>query len=168
MNKSLLWATGMCWVALLPSAQAVETANVTVGPLAGVPTVTLDNGSANFFLDSGAVDGQFPIRIGNSAADDVMGGILLSSVTENGRDVSGETIFAAGNVVPNSSSQSVGSGTAGGWSVSTRRAGINPAGSIVGGGELMNTNFGAAYFPFSDGWMGGRFSSSSVAGTGDA
>ena len=167
-TRKLFWAASICCVVCLARAQAVETANVTVGPLGGGPAVSIANGSANFFLDNGAVDGEFPIRIGNSAADDFANGILLSSVTENGRDVSGEMIYAAANVLSNNSSQAVGGGTAGGWAVSTRRAGINPPGSLVGGGDLMNTNFGAAYFPFSEGWVGGHFSSSSVSGTGDA
>ena len=149
------------------SSLAVETANVQVGPLGGGPTVSILDSSANFFLDAGAVDGEFPVRIGADAADDFAGGILMTSVSENGRLVSGETIYAASNVLANSSSQSVAGGTAGGYSVSVRRAGIGPIGTPIGGGELMNSNFGAAYFPFSEGWSGGTFSSSSVSGTGD-
>ena len=109
------------------SAYAVETANVQVGPIGGSPTVTITDSSANFFLDTGAVTGEFPVRIGTDASDDVLGGVMMTSVTENGRIVSdGEIVYATANTVPNSSTQSVGAGTAGGYSISTRRAGIGP------------------------------------------
>ncbi|MEM7314095.1 MAG: hypothetical protein AAF497_13190, partial [Planctomycetota bacterium] len=163
-----LFMSGLLILILPAVGQAVETANIQVGQLGSDPTVTLLDSSANFFLDTGAVSGEFPVRIGADASDDFMGGFMMTSASENGRLVSGETIYATANVVSNSSTQSVASGTAGGISISTRRAGIGPIGTVVGGGELMNTNFGAAYFPISEGWAGGTFSSSTVTGTGDA
>ena len=165
------------------AASAVDFASVEVMGMLDAPSAAISAGQATsanatlgtegFFIDTGVVRGEFPIRIGDGASDDAAGGVLISSVYENGRELEDfELVFATPGIVADASSQSVsGRGTAGGLALTARRGGIADADlnqTMVPGGEALNTNFAAAYFPFDQGWVGGTFSSTSVSGTGDA
>ncbi len=115
-----LAATVVAWtVSFAPSTWAVEFANVTVtddagNPQTGVPTVSIAAGQSTvanaglqtegFFVDAGAVAGEFPIRIGATAANDADNGVLLGYVSQNGRQyldltAAPETLFPTGSTV---------------------------------------------------------------------
>lgn len=149
---------------------AIEHGMITVDA-AGVATKT--GGTSGFFLDAGAVPGEYPIRIGADASDDVAGGVLLSSVAEIGRidpNRVGNTQlqFSNGGTVIDADPLSLNTRSpAGGWSVTTTKmgqAGIpgEPPTAAPNGGDPFGANYGAAYFGYSQGWIGGTFSSSTI------
>ncbi|TWT37773.1 hypothetical protein KOR34_27360 [Posidoniimonas corsicana] len=142
-------------------ANAIEHATVSIDGSGGA---TITGGTSGFFLDSGAVTGEYPIRIGASAADDYTGGVLLTSVAETGRADGARTQFTTSAGVTDDDLLSLNTrNTSGGLSVVTTRAGAaNPA----NGGEPFGSDFGAAYFSFSEGWIGGTFSSSTINANG--
>lgn len=106
-------AAGMVSLLFTSIASAVDFANIDIS-FAGIsfpPTVDIPAGQATvpnaalgtegFFIDAGAVLGEYPIRIGASAADDAANGVLLGYVRENGRDVSdpAERLYATSSTV---------------------------------------------------------------------
>ena len=138
-----------CMVAL--PAAAVEHATVSVDG-AGVPSKS--GGSSDFFLDAGQATGEYPIRIGVSAADDAAGGILINAVSELVRG----TQYATGSTVrDNSQNSSNTRGLAGGLAISATAAGGTDPPTA---GTPTNSNLSAAYFSFADGWQGGNLLSS--------
>lgn len=178
--------------ALLPaSVRAVDYANVTVTdgatPYVDPPTVSIPAGQGTvanagqqtegFFIDPGSVVGEVPIRIGASASDDAAGGVLIASVAEFGRAVPNpdpsrvdpEILYASASIVLDSHYTSTNTrGTAGGLAIATDRAGSNvETFSNYPEGAPLNANVGAAYFPFSQGWIGGTALNSSDGGAYD-
>ncbi|MCC6491615.1 MAG: hypothetical protein IT424_01190 [Pirellulales bacterium] len=155
------------------TVSAVEYANINVANGApeqsGAPIVTIPAGqkTADFFFDPGAVVGEYPIRIGVSAADDVAGGILIPAVRETGRAVTNpngpETLYASASIVGDADPTSNNTrNAAGGLAIVTDRAGnLALPGSNFPVGAALNANVAAAYFPFSEGWVGGTVSASS-------
>ncbi|MCA9237423.1 MAG: hypothetical protein KDA44_18240 [Planctomycetales bacterium] len=162
---------------LAPFASAVDYANINItlnsGNPTGPPTVTIPSGQGTvsngalgtegFFVDSGAVLGEYPVRVGATAADDAANGVLLSYVREIGRDVldsigGSETVFATSSTVRDGDTTSENTrGGSGGLSLVVDRAG-NSVGSastyyLLGG--PFGADLAAAYFPFSQGWVGG-------------
>ena len=164
------------WIAGEANLAAVDFANITVAdnagdPVAGVPTVSIPTGQSTvangglgtegFSIEGGAVVGEYPIRIGADASNDADNGVLIASVSEFGRQVTNpsatEILFASVSTVGDGHTTSTNTrGLAGGLSIVTDRAGTNVAtGSSYPLGTPMNANLAAAYFPFSQGWVGG-------------
>ncbi|WP_231954537.1 PEP-CTERM sorting domain-containing protein [Pirellulimonas nuda] len=148
--------------------EAIEHAQVSIDAF-GAATKT--GGTAGFFLDPGAVVGETPIRIGASAADDAAGGVLISSVAERGRPdathVTGVQFATAGTVSDDDPLSLNTRNVSGGLSIVTTRAGaagdlLDPPSPMPNAGQPFGASFGAGYFSFSEGWIGGTLSSSTV------
>ncbi len=95
--------------------------------------------------------GDYFVQIGASATDDVTNGILISCIDQNGRD-NGETGDYYGVNFGTSaidSGASTSPGSSGQWWIPVFQAPQN--------GEY-NFNVAAAYFPYSEGWLGGWLS----------
>jgi hypothetical protein len=159
------WAAGAMALSLASPVLAVDYANITVTDgvpqESGVPTVSVPAGqkTAGFNIDAGAVVGEYPIRIGASAADDAAGGVLISSVSEfeqRSTSLAGERLYATTSVVADDDATSTNTRNAsGGLAIVTDRAGSNvAAGSLYPVGAPWNSNVAAAYFAFADGWRG--------------
>ncbi|CAN0371823.1 unnamed protein product, partial [Ectocarpus sp. 4 AP-2014] len=102
------------------------------------------------------VTGEYPIQIGADAADDAANGILISAVSELDRD----GLYATGSTVADSSPNSSNTrGLNGGLALSATKGG--PAFPIDAGSPI-DINLSAAYFPYSQGWLGGTLSSATV------
>jgi hypothetical protein len=161
------------WVTV-PMALAVDLANINVAldpPAASIPAgqSTLANaglGTEGFFVDSGAVLGEYPVRIGASAANDAAGGVLLAYARETGRQVPNqfggmETAYATTSTVSDNDPTSVNTrNLGGGLAVAVHRAGEPTASSLYGLHSPIAANVAAAYFPFGQGWLAGTASSS--------
>ncbi|HTN77652.1 MAG TPA: autotransporter-associated beta strand repeat-containing protein, partial [Pirellulaceae bacterium] len=101
-------------------------------------TVTTALAIGDLLLRPGSNKGDYNVQIGNLATDDRNGGVLITSVSENGRDNQGSGIkYTTATVDP---------GT-GAMFIALHEA-------IAGAGEF-NTNVSAAYFSFAAGWQGG-------------
>ncbi|MCA9187774.1 MAG: hypothetical protein R3E01_32360 [Pirellulaceae bacterium] len=171
------------------NALAVDLANITVSgepnggniPVASIMTdqSTVSNtalGTEGFFVDAGSVIGEYPIRIGDSAANDAVGGVLISQIAETGRQIATplggvETVYGTAAIVADDSGQSLNTrNVSGGLAIAAHRGGVASTAvndTYINGGDPINTNMAAAYFPFSQGWMAGTVSSSSISGAGD-
>lgn len=147
------FALALPLVALATAAFGVEHATIDVNG-SGVPTKT--GGTAGFFLDSGQTTGEYPIRIGPSAADDAAGGVLIGAVSQ---DVRNENYGAGGAVRDSSPNSNNTRGTTGGLALISTKAG--PA-DPVDAGTPTDFNVSAGYFPFAEGWQGGSLYSSTV------
>ncbi|WP_254512720.1 DNRLRE domain-containing protein [Anatilimnocola floriformis] len=112
--------------------------------------------SFNDFRIRGGNRADYDVQIGPSATDDVAGGILMTSIRNNGRD-NGEV-----NSVPPEPDTAAGvqygisavSATATGYSIPV----FNTSNAVnVADNEGIEYNFdlSAAYFPYADGWIGG-------------
>jgi len=167
-------ACGWC---LASGAHAVDLANIVVtlngGNPLNPPTVTIPVGQSTvanaglgtegFFIDAGTVLGEYPIRIGASAANDAAGGVLLGYVRENGRNVSdpGGPLYATSGTVRDGDPTSTNTrGGTGGLSLAVHRAGEAIGGGTFGTHAPFAANLAAAYFPYSQGWLAGTASSS--------
>lgn len=147
------FALALPCLALATVAYGVEHATIAVDG-SGVPTKT--GGTAGFFLDAGQTTGEYPIRIGASAADDAAGGVLIGAVSQGARNSN----YGSGGTVRDSSPNSNNSrGTAGALALSATKAGADEP---VDAGNPANFNMSAGYFPFADGWQGGSLYSSTV------
>ncbi|TWT98073.1 hypothetical protein Pla108_22290 [Botrimarina colliarenosi] len=162
------------WLLFAQATLAVEHATFSVDA-AGVATKT--QGTAGFSLGTGSVAGEYAIQIGASAADDAAGGVLFSSIAERGRIDAGriggtQLQFAVGGTVADADLNSINTrALSGALAVTTTRIGAagvpgEPATAAPNGGEPFGADFGAAYFPFSEGWTAGTFSSSTVNANG--
>ncbi|MGZ5566476.1 MAG: hypothetical protein ACXWKG_05640, partial [Limisphaerales bacterium] len=95
--------------------------------------------------------GDYFVQIGASATDDVTNGILITSIDQNGRD-NGETGNLYGVNFGTSaidSGASTSPGSSGQWWIPVFQAPQNAE---------YNFNVAAAYFPYSEGWLGGWLS----------
>ncbi|MEO0531515.1 MAG: dockerin type I domain-containing protein, partial [Planctomycetota bacterium] len=102
----------------------------------------------------------YPVRIGESAADDASGGVLVSAVSEIVRG----TQYATGSTIPDGNLLSSNTrATVGGLAISATAAGPTDP---VTGGTPTNSNLSAGYFPFANGWLGGTVSSSTANADG--
>jgi hypothetical protein len=119
--------------------------------------------SINDFRVTGGNRADYNVQIGPSAADDVSGGILLSSINDNGRD-NGEATPNPG--VPHYGVSAV-ENNASGFYVAVFDTSL-PGTPTYNGGEEYNFNVSAGYFPFSDGWIGGYARNSSRTNGGAA
>lgn len=140
-------------LALASAAYGVDHATIEVSP-AGVATKL--GGTTDFNLAAGGVTGEYPIQIGTDAADDAASGILIGAVSELVRD----GLYATGSTVADSSSNSSNTRDLnGGLALSATKGG--PAFPIDAGSPI-DVNLSAAYFPYSQGWLGGTLSSATV------
>jgi len=110
----------------------------------------------DFRLRAGSIRGNYNVQIGDSAADDPANGILLSSVRNNGRD-NGESTPAAG--VTHYGTVGL-DRNASGYSIPVFDTSTNG----YAGGTRYNFDVSAAYFPYSDGWLGGHVRNSTNNG----
>ncbi|MBM4091142.1 MAG: hypothetical protein FJ276_17225, partial [Planctomycetes bacterium] len=112
-------------------------------------TVTAPYAFNDFRIRSGSNRADYNVQIGPSATDDVVGGILLTSITNNGRD-NGETTTPPGPGVVRYGTSAIDANTAGYWIpvFDTSLSGYS-------GGTEYNFNVAAAWFPYADGWYGG-------------
>lgn len=132
------------------TVHAVENANIEVDA-AGTVTIPAGQSTGGFNVVGNGSTGVVPIRIGPSATDDAANGILLGSVSEMGRDVQNsiggtERLWAS----PSTSRSPDGS-----LSLATHKAGVDKANTLFPNGANFDANLNAAYFPFSEGWVGG-------------
>lgn len=161
--------------AWLPSAKAapppphgISAANINVvqndtnNTTASV-TVTASNVINDFRIRGGSSRGDFNVQVGDNSGDDGAG-LLLTSVTQNGRDNGEEgnlagTIFAISMTQPNASGYFIPVNTANG----NFTAGNNPE---------WNVNVAAAWFPTNSWLVGYAFNAAGlnggVANTNDA
>jgi len=130
--------------------------NSNAGLLDPSPAVSVAKGAgstANFNF-TGANRGDIDVTFGNP--NDAANGVMITAVRENGRDntAGGDVAPAAGIKYVNAFSE-LGSGA------NLGRFFIPMANSPLG--SEFNINIAAAYFPFSEGWLGGH--SQNSAGT---
>jgi hypothetical protein len=143
--------------AIAQLGQAVELANIDApGPATGTtttgpPTLSIPSGEStpNFFVEPATAAGFYPIRIGGLRSDDYAGGVLLASSRENAPRIDGLGAPVYG--IPGVSTNPSSGGAAivdGNLSIYVRnRAGVTT-------NVRSNVNVAAAYFPFSEGWIG--------------
>ena len=113
-------------------------------------TVTSPYSFNGFQVRTGSNRGDYNIQIGSSATDDVAGGVLISTVNQNGRD-NGEATPAAGVVHYGTAMLD---GDASGYWVPMADSGLS---ATYAGGTEYNFNFASGYFSYADGWLGGWF-----------
>ena len=135
---------------------AVDFANITATG-DGTPTLSIDAGQGTvanaglgtegFFVEAATGEGIYPVRIGDSASDDFSSGVLLGSIRENPNRTNplGSVYYPFSSVAADSNY-----GTPNG----TLRLVVDSGGGGIAGG-VGNANMAAAYFPFSQGWVGG-------------
>ncbi|MDR3457519.1 MAG: DNRLRE domain-containing protein [Verrucomicrobiae bacterium] len=131
------------------TVQQNDTAN-TAASVTLIPTLTINqfqvlNGSA-----SGNSRADYFIQIGTNATDDVTNGILISSITDNGRN-NGEgdgTNYGTSGVDSGPSSNP---GASGQWWVPVFGSPTKTSATF----PEYNFDFAAAYFPYGKGWYGG-------------
>lgn len=112
-------------------------------------TVTTPYTFNGFQIRAGSNRADYNVQIGASAADDVTGGILMTSISENGRD-NGEALpLGIQYGIP-----SVHDDDANGYFIPVHNTSVSGAAAADVGIEY-NFNVSAAYFPYSDGWIGG-------------
>jgi hypothetical protein len=88
--------------------------------------------------------GDYVVRIGDELRDDVLNGIHIASIAENGRQNGNQLNFHT---------PAIGYGQTNAW-LAVHTTSLSYAG--YSGGDEDNVNMGATYFPFSGGWVGGR------------
>jgi len=132
------------------TAIAVENANIEVDGSGNV-TIPTGQSTSGFSVTGNGATGVIPIQIGPSGTDDAANGILIGSVSEMGRDVLNSTggterLWASSSTVRDPS---------GSLSLATNKAGVDKADTLFPGTAPFDANMNAAYFPFSEGWVGG-------------
>jgi hypothetical protein len=130
------------------AAANIDVAQVDAGNAATSVIVTITNLPINDFrIRTNSNRGDFNIQIGDDFSDDYTSGILMTSVTQNGRNNEGAgdtgdfrgTIYPASFMMP----------AANGYFICVNTIGTNGAG---GNGEF-NINVAGAWFPFTN-WLG--------------
>jgi hypothetical protein len=161
------WSRAVAAVALTLSfgtaqLQAVELANIdAVGAGTGTPatpSIPAGESTPNFFVETSTVVGVYPIRIGEFAADDFYGGVLLASARENGgrTDGLGVPFWPLPGIT---STPASGAEDPDGTLSIYVRSRIDAATN-----QRVNSNVAAAYFPYSEGWVGGSLRNTANGG----
>jgi hypothetical protein len=88
--------------------------------------------------------GDYVVKIGNVLEDDLLNGVHIASIAENGRQ---------NGLQLNFHTPAMGYGQTHAW-IAVFTTSLGYAG--YAGGDEDNVNVGVAYFPFSGGWIGGR------------
>ena len=137
------------------AAGLVDVVQNDTGNTTASVTVTAPYPFNDFRIRSGFNRGDFNVQIGPSATDDLAGGIIMASITENGRD-NGE-----------------GSGTLyGAAAIDYERTGANAVAywlitqDTTANRTEYNFDLAAAYFPYGDGWYGGLARNATAANGG--
>ena len=130
--------------------KAVENANISVDG-SGTVTIPAGQSTAGFSVTGNGVTGSIPVQIGPSATDDAANGVLIGSVSEMGRDVAN----AGGGTERLWATPSVSAEPSGSLAIATHKAGADSSGTLFPNGAPFDANVNAAYFPFSEGWVGG-------------
>jgi len=136
----------------VPRAQAqngVSAANIKVVQVDTNNTVDSVEMTATVSINGMHIRGDsnradYNLQIGSDYSDDVLSGVLISSVAENGRD-NGEDAYPGTNFCTSTIDYTRTGGNAGGYFVSTFNT---PAGAEY------NINISAAFFPYAK-WIGG-------------
>ncbi|HXU77262.1 MAG TPA: hypothetical protein VN794_11880, partial [Methylomirabilota bacterium] len=137
---------------LVPRAQAqngISAANIKVVQVDTNNTVDSVEMTATVSINGMHIRGDsnradYNLQIGSDYSDDVLSGVLISSVAENGRD-NGEDAYPGTNFCTSTIDYTRTGGNAGGYFVSTFNT---PAGAEY------NINISAAFFPYAK-WIGG-------------
>ncbi|HEX7652451.1 MAG TPA: hypothetical protein VF607_03025, partial [Verrucomicrobiae bacterium] len=164
-GRVLLAAGIISWLAALtpatatPVSHGIAAANVTVIQNDSNNNATSVTCSANLAINgfrvldgtgSGNSRADYFVQIGASAAANVTNGILISSITDNGRD-NGEGNGTNFGTCAVDSGASASPGSSGQWWVPVFGS---PAMTSATFPEY-NFDFAAAYFPYNNGWFGG-------------
>jgi hypothetical protein len=163
---AVLAAVTMAWLPTAKAAPApphnISAANINVvqndtNNTAASVTITASNVINDFRIRSGGNRGDFNVQVGDDPTDDGAG-LLLTSVTQNGRDNGEEgnlagTIFAISMTQPNANGYFIPVNTANG----NFAAGANPE---------WNVNVAAAWFPTNYWLVGYAFNAAGLNGSG--
>lgn len=144
------WFASVCLVLVTIPGYGVEHAQITVDG-SGVATIPAGRGTSGFTLRGSGTTGVIPIQIGPIATDDATSGILISSVSEMGRDVATST----GGTERLWASPSISRNPSGELSIATHKAGVDQPDTLFPNAAHLDADVNAAYFPFSEGWVGG-------------
>ena len=144
------WAQGV--VHHIAAAYIEVVQNDTANNTTSV-TVTTALSINDFRIRSGSNRADYNVQIGADSTDDVINGILISCINQNGRD-NGETNFPGMNYGTSAidSNASATPGSSGQFWIPVFQAPQNAE---------YNFNVAAAYFPYTNGWYGGWLNNSS-------
>jgi hypothetical protein len=148
------------------NAGAVELANITAdGPGTGsAPALSIAVGQStpDFFVENATGPGFYPVRIGASRTDDYYNGVLLVSARENGGRTDGLGI-PFWPIPGTTAAPAAGPTNADGTINIYIRNRIGATANV-----LSNSNVAAAYFPYSEGWIGGALRNEANGGNANA
>ena len=115
--------------------------------------VTVKPGATPNFSSAGGNRGDIDVAFSATPAQDPQNGVLITSVTQNGRDNSS----GGGPVGITYAASHADVGSTGLYYIPTDAlpGGAESGTNLQGGGEY-NVNVAAAWFPFSEGWLGGH------------
>ncbi|MEI6074892.1 MAG: phospholipase C, phosphocholine-specific [Verrucomicrobiota bacterium] len=121
-------------------------------------TVTTALSINDFRIRSGSNRADYNVQIGADSTDDVINGILLSSINQNGRD-NNETNFPGMNYGASAIDSNAGTspGSSGQYWIPVFQAPQDAE---------YNFNVAAAYFPYTNGWYGGWLNNASGSNGG--
>jgi len=165
--SSRMWLTtlaGIFAAAMVINANAVELANIdATGGGTDTNSLSIPTGqsTANFFVEPPTGAGAYPIRIGDSRTDDYANGVLLGSAREFGgrTDTLGTAYWPIISAGSNSQGATAPDGT---LNIFVRQR----IGATTN--QLGNSDVAAAYFPFSEGWIGATTRNNSNGGSPNA
>ncbi len=134
------------------TVQQNDTANTTAS-VTLIPTLEINDFRVTNGPTSGNSRADYFVQIGTNAADNVTNGILISSITDNGRDNGEGTGTFYGTCAIDSGPSTAGliPGASGQWWVPVFGNAIAASPTY----NEYNFDFAAAYFRYSDGWYGG-------------
>ncbi|HEV2695919.1 MAG TPA: phospholipase C, phosphocholine-specific [Verrucomicrobiae bacterium] len=159
--KGAAWLVGIFLLAGVPCGHAVSGTNrISAANINVVQNDTNNNATSvtlstpvsinDFRVINGTLSSQadYFVQIGASATDDVTNGILISSIDQNGRDNGESGAYYGVNFGTSAidSGATASPGSSGQWWIPVFQAPEN--------GEY-NFNVAAAYFPYTEGWLGG-------------
>ena len=164
--KGAAWLAGILLLAAVQCVQAVSGTNQISAANINVFQNDTNNNATSVTLstpvslnDFRVINGtqtsraDYFVQIGASATDDVVNGILISSIDQNGRDNGESGVYYGMNYGTSAidSGATASPGSSGQWWIPVFQAPTD--------GEY-NFNVAAAYFPYSEGWLGGWLNNS--------
>ncbi len=171
MIKQLLYsicALGMLSVSTV-SAQngnTIAAGNLTViqndnGNARTSVTVTLSNTVNGFKVNAGSNRGDYNIGVGANGTADFAAGVFMTSVRQNGRDNSLAPNMGGG--LANQAPGTLFATSAIEFNATSIFIPVSAAGT-TGNGDEDNSDVSAAYFRYSDGWLGGHLRNANNGG----